>query len=413
VLDEDGAATLQREVVTEFLERHQDDDDVALLAQLWGRGQLVDVLAGLLDERPQSEAVLKEWRDAEVDEYVDVCWEVICDLDATDARRTLYGDGLLEQLRTVTGRVEGEGAISDEDGLRAYRTFTEVATTLSADPEESDPRDCQRAILELYEACEKKNGGLYSSSGYVVGDRDDWGEYGDGCDGLKDAIDATIAAVEPHEDAVETTPGELEANSAHYALALMRVFYDILAAYTKEKDRRDTLDFPDVIETTLEFLRANDPVTERLREQFAAVMVDEFQDTDPRQWVLVKLLTGVDEQEASNVFLIGDEKQSIYGFRGADVTTFGEARAELQAVNDARGVDDVPDSDAESPTALELSGNFRTLDEPLSFLNELFDHLFQPEGDDHLMMPTGSSSPAAALPFQTSSKPRRSRTTSR
>jgi ATP-dependent helicase/nuclease subunit A len=383
VLDEDGAATLQREVVTEFLERNQDDDDVALLAQLWGRDQLVDVLTGLLDERPQSEAVLEEWRDAEVDDYVDICWEVVCDLDVADARQTLYADGLLGQLRTVADRVDREGAIADEDGLRAYRTFSEVATTLSDGPEESDPRDCQRAILELYEVCEKKNGGLYSSSGYVVGDRDDWGEYGDVYDDLKDAIDAVIAAVEPHADAVETTPGELEANSAHYALALMRVFDDVLATYANEKERRDTLDFPDVIETTLEFLRANDAVTERLREQFAAVMVDEFQDTDPRQWELVKLLTGVDEQAASNVFLVGDEKQSIYGFRGADVTTFEDARRELQTVNEARGVDDVPASDAESPTALELSGNFRTLDEPLSFLNELFEYLFQPDGDTH------------------------------
>jgi len=383
VLDEDGAATLQREVVTEFLERNQDDDDVELLAQLWSRDQLIDVLAGLLDERPQSESVLEAWRDAEVDDYVDICWEVVCDLDVADARQTLFADGLLEHLHTVAGRVDREGAIGDEDGLRAYRTFTEIATTLPADPEESDPRDCQRAILDLYEACEKKNGGLYSSSGYVVGDRDEWDEYGDVYDDLKDAIDAVIAVVEPHADAVETTPGELEANSAHYALALMRVFDDVLAAYADEKERRDTLDFPDVIETTLEFLRANNAVTERLREQFAAVMVDEFQDTDPRQWELVKLLTGVDEQTASNVFLVGDEKQSIYGFRGADVTTFGDARRELQTVNEARGVDDVPDSEAESPIALELSGNFRTLDEPLSFLNELFEYLFQPEGDTH------------------------------
>jgi len=384
VLDEDGAATLQREVVTEFLERNQDAEDVALLAQLWSRDQLVDVLAGLLDERPQSEAVLEEWRDAEVDDYVDVLWEVVCDLDVADARQTLYADGLLEEIRTVAGRVEHAAAVADDDGLEAYRTLTEVATTLSTDPEDSDPRDCQRAILELYEACEKKNGGLYSSSGYVVGDRDDWGEYGDVYDDLKDAIDAIISAVEQHEDAVETTPGGLEVNSAHYALALMRVFDNVLSAYMVEKDRRDTLDFPDVIGTTLEFLRANDAVTARIREQFAAVMVDEFQDTDPRQWELVKLLTGVDEQVASNVFLVGDEKQSIYGFRGADVTTFGEARAELQSVNDARGVDSVPESDAESPTALELSRNFRALNEPLSFLNELFDHLFQPEGDDHL-----------------------------
>ena len=383
VLDADGAATLQREVATEFLERNQNADDVALLAQLWGRDQLIDVLAGLLDERPQSEAVLEEWRDADADEYVDVLWEAVCDLDVADARQTLYADGLLGEIRAVAGRVDREVAVGDDDGLRAYRTLTEVATTLSDDPEDSDPRECQRAILDLYETCEKKSGGLYSSSGYVVGDRDDWGEYGDVYDDLKGAIDAIIAAVESHEDAVETTPGKLEANSAHYALALTRVFDDVLSAYTAEKDRRDTLDFPDVIETTLEFLRANDAATAQLREQFAAVMVDEFQDTDPRQWELVKLLTGVDEGDASNVFLVGDEKQSIYGFRGADVTTFGEARAELQAVNKTRGVDSVPDSDADSPTALELSGNFRTLDEPLSFLNELFDRLLRPEGDDH------------------------------
>ncbi|WP_435066692.1 UvrD-helicase domain-containing protein [Haloplanus sp. C73] len=383
VLDEDGAATLQREVVTEYLERNQDGEDVALLAQLWGRDQLVGVLAGLLDGRPQSEAVLDEWRGATVDDYVDVLWEVVCDLDAADARRTLYADGLLERLRAVAGRVDSEAAVADEDGLRAYRTLTEIATALADDPTESDPRACQRAILDLYTACEKKNGGLYSSSGYVVGDRDDWGEYGAVYDDLKDAIDAVIAAVESHAQAVETTPGELETNSAHYALALMRVFDDVLAAYTAEKERRDALDFPDIIETTLEFLRANDAVTERLRAQFAAVMVDEFQDTDPRQWELVKLLTGVDEGAASNVFLVGDEKQSIYGFRGADVTTFGTARVELGAVNAARGVDAVPDSDAERPTALELSGNFRTLDGPLSFLNELFEHLFRPAGDGH------------------------------
>ncbi|AWB28398.1 UvrD-helicase domain-containing protein [Halococcoides cellulosivorans] len=383
VLDEDGAAKLQREAVTEFLEDTQDDEDVKLLAQLWGRDQLIDVFVGLLDQRPQSEAVLEEWRDADAEEYVDLLWDVVCDLDVADARQTLYADGLLEQVRTVAGRVDHEAQIADEDGLRAYRTFNEIATTLSVAPEASDPRDCQRAILNLYEACEKKNGGLYSSSGYVVGDRADWGDYGDVYDDLKSAIDATLAAVEPHADAVETTPGELEANSAPYAVALMRVFDDVLAAYTAEKERRDSLDFPDVIATTLQFLRSNDAVVDQLREQFAAVMVDEFQDTDPRQWALVKLLTGVDAQTASNVFLVGDEKQSIYGFRGADVTTFGEARTELETVNDARGVDTVPESDDKSPTGLELSGNFRTLDAPLTFLNELFGSVFQPDGEDH------------------------------
>ena len=383
VLDEDGAATLQREVVTEFLEGNQSDEDVALLAQLWGRSQLVDVLTGLLDERPQSEAVLERWRDADVEEYVDVLWETVCDLDADDARETLYTHGVLETLRELADRLPAGADVQDEDGLRAYRTFEDIATTLPESPSESDPRRCQRAILDLYEVCEKKSGGLYSSSGYVVGSREDWHEHGDVYDDLKDAVDVVIGAVESHEDAVDTTPGELEENSAHYALALMRVLDGVLESYEAGKDRRDVLDFPDVIETTISFLRENEEVRRRLQDKFEAVMVDEIQDTDDRQWELVKLLTGVDEETATNVFLVGDEKQSIYAFRGADVTTFGAARDELQSVNSSLGLDEVPDSEAESPTSLELSGNFRTLEAPLTFLNRLFDQLFQPEDDEH------------------------------
>lgn len=383
VLEEDDAATVQREVVTEFLENNQRDDDVALLAQLWGRDQLVDVLTGLLDERPQSETVLEYWRDATIDDYVDVLWDVVCDLTVDDARETLYIDGVLDELRVLEGRLSANPTIDDEGGLQAYQTFVEVAATLPEGPEASDPRDCQRAILELYNVCEKKNGGLYSSAGYVVGDRDEWGDYGEVYDDLKDAVSVVIDAVEQHEEALKTTPGRLEESSAYYALALIRVFDSVLDAYEGEKEQRDAVDFPDLIETTVEFLEQNADVRESLQEQFAAVMVDEFQDTDPRQWELVKLLTGVNEETASNVFLVGDEKQSIYGFRGADVTTFGAAREELQSVNQSLGVDNVPESEADSPTGLELSGNFRTLDEPLSFLNEVFDYVFQPEEETH------------------------------
>ena len=383
VLDEEGAAVLQREVVTEFLERNQTDDDVGLLAQLWGRSHLRSILVGLLDDRPRSETVLEHWQDADVEAYVDALWDVACELDADEARETLYEGGLLRQFDGLQGRLPAEHDVDDDDGLQALETLTDVAERLPETPRTSDPRDCQRAIFDLYEVCEKKSGGLYSSSGYVVGSRDEWGEYGGVYDELKAVIDTVIEAVEPHEVALQTTPGELEEASAHYTIALLRVFDRVLERYTETKARRDALDFPDVIETTIEFLETNDEVRERLQERFAAVMVDEFQDTDPRQWQLVKLLTGIDEGTATNAFLVGDEKQSIYAFRGADVTTFGEARSELQSVNAALGLDAVPESDAERPTSLELSGNFRTLEEPLSFCNEVFDHLFRPEGDEH------------------------------
>ncbi|MDG5761789.1 UvrD-helicase domain-containing protein [Natronococcus sp. A-GB1] len=382
VLEEDGAAVLQREVVTEFLDQNQTDEDVRLLAQLWGRGQLVEILTGLLDDRPQSETVLEHWKDADADDYVNVLWDV-CDLDSDQARETLYDGGVLEDLRDLQGRLPADHAVEDADGLQALETLTAVAERFPRHSTDSDPRVCQNAIPELYEVCEKKNGGLYSSSGYIVGSSDEWGEHADLYEDLKATLNTLIDAVEPYGDAVETTPGQLERNSAHYALALLRVFADVLEHYNLEKDRRDALDFPDLIETAISFLQNHDDVRERLQAKFAAVMVDEFQDTDPRQWLLVKLLTGLNDGTATNAFLVGDEKQSIYAFRGADVTTFSDARGELQSANAALGLDMVPESDAESPTELELSGNFRTLEGPLTFLNELFASVFRAEGDDH------------------------------
>src|SRR5690606_11858213 len=64
----------------------------------------------------------------------------------------------------------------------------------------------------------------------------------------------------------------------------------------------------------------------RLRAQYRFALVDEFQDTDPRQWdIFRRVFAGPDGDAA--LFLIGDPKQAIYGFRGGDVHTYLQAHA--------------------------------------------------------------------------------------
>jgi ATP-dependent helicase/nuclease subunit A len=137
--------------------------------------------------------------------------------------------------------------------------------------------------------------------------------------------------------------------------ALLQELLDAFArAYAAAKDRESVLDFEDLQLAARELLRARPDICERERWRFRQVMVDEFQDTNRLQCELIDLLGG------DEVFFVGDEFQSIYGFRHADVTVFRERRAQASGV-------------------LALTQNYRSRPEVLAVVNELFGGDF---GDD-------------------------------
>lgn len=91
------------------------------------------------------------------------------------------------------------------------------------------------------------------------------------------------------------------------------------------------LDYDDMLLGVLEALQGKDAAVLRaaLRRRWTHALVDEFQDTDPVQWEIFRRIF-VDEAEKHRLFLIGDPKQAIYGFRGADLHTYDLARRYLQ-----------------------------------------------------------------------------------
>jgi|APHM01.1.fsa_nt_gi ATP-dependent exoDNAse (exonuclease V) beta subunit (contains helicase and exonuclease domains) len=379
-LDENDAADLQRQVVVEYIEANESDADVQLASQLFGsHSRLVDILTGLLDERPDSEAWLETWRDRDVDDYMGYLWEHVCDLDAETARAFFDDPSVKDALTTATRfREEDFGAADDADGVSVLRDIATVVEGIDG----GDDREYQQTCRELYDRLETSSGGLYSSASYhLVGTKSSWNNETDAYSECKEALNTLIDQLSEIESKLKTTPGEVEENSAHYAIALLRVFDNIRDAYEAEKEQQEALDFPDLIETTIQFLNSNPDVRATLRESFAALMIDEFQDTDGRQWELVSLLADLadDEVATDNVFLVGDKKQSIYSFRGAEVTTFDHAKDALRQQNQTLGRDKLPGGSQSSPIDLELSGNFRTLEHPLTFLNELFEAVFEPE----------------------------------
>lgn len=86
--------------------------------------------------------------------------------------------------------------------------------------------------------------------------------------------------------------------------------------YQTRKLETNCMDFDDLLTQTVRLLKENEDLLERYRRQFEYVLVDEYQDTNSLQCEFVELLTGVN----GNLMVVGDDAQSIYSWRGADVT---------------------------------------------------------------------------------------------
>ncbi len=119
--------------------------------------------------------------------------------------------------------------------------------------------------------------------------------------------------------------------------ALITIAADVIARYAKEKERRALLDYDDLIDKTLElFGRASAAwVLYKLDLGIDHVLIDEAQDTSPKQWAIVRTIVseftpgGARPNVRRTVFAVGDEKQSIFSFQGAAPRAFDEMRREF------------------------------------------------------------------------------------
>ncbi len=149
-------------------------------------------------------------------------------------------------------------------------------------------------------------------------------------------------------------------DDSHHSGDLQTLFQRIRAVFQSDKQRMGWLDFPDMISEMANLVQRNADVAKDIHNQYRFVMVDEFQDTDTTQWQLFKTLFLQDPPR--NLFLVGDLKQAIYRFRGAEPLLFAEVR---QWMRDHGG------------TVIALTQNFRSQQPLITFSNKLFQALFE------------------------------------
>ncbi len=152
---------------------------------------------------------------------------------------------------------------------------------------------------------------------------------------------AALAALEDEAARLLAVAGQCRAaRLARATLAALTVGTALIEAYAAEKQRRALLDFDDLIRragTLLAMPGVAPWVLYKLDGGIDHLLVDEAQDTNPEQWAVIAALTEEffagegGHDGARTVFAVGDEKQSIYGFQGADPAEFGRMRRHYAA----------------------------------------------------------------------------------
>jgi ATP-dependent helicase/nuclease subunit A len=164
----------------------------------------------------------------------------------------------------------------------------------------------------------------------------------------------------------------LNKDLAIFGKDIINFYKEINECYTNKKNQKSFLDFEDLLLLTQKLLKKTE-VKESLSEKFKYIMIDEYQDTNDTQYnIFMPILKNL---SAGNLFVVGDEKQSIYMFREAEVELFNQTKKEIETKETKGSILDLPHSFRLAPNiALFTNKLFRKLfAEPNPIFNEV-DH---------------------------------------
>ncbi len=360
LLDPPAADLLRLQTVDDHLRQLLLDGDqrVIQLATRLTLRSLRDNVVRLLGESP--EPVIAQWLD-KTPEQIAKSWQAFFKqtLVPTAIAEILESEAVVQlQELCRTGQVSKEEL--KEHFANILQTFTEL-------PDSDAPQDTVNRLIKLARVqgvCTKK----------------DW-------DHLEQFNDYK-AANEAVRKLLKKSPllYSLENDSLLEAATtghdLLHLVADVADAYTQVKQNQNVLEFDDLL------LRAHQLLTDSrypsirksLNRGARLLMVDEFQDTDPLQVAIVKAFCG-DDWKQQGLFVVGDFKQSIYRFRGAEPRVSSELRATLPQEN-----------------RLSLTTSFRSSPAVLDFVNALFHSAFS-EPYEPLQASRSQVAPTPAVEF--------------
>jgi len=382
-----------------------DDEDVALVFAQLGERRLRAGIAALLDRRLVAPHVLRRFLQRGPR---DLTAEKACEAAASRLRDIFSGvrDGLDAFLDDGPIRHPQFAMLADDiralmvgAQLAAPESTRTAAVTVTERPEQA--RALRRGREALFRSfIDRLRAYFVTQDGKPRGDKFTGTPFRatDCCtdDAWRRHRATAAQTAEPVADAIKGFRRDLNAVMSR---GVWRIFAVALHQYQRTLDAHALLDFSGVLERAVKLLKDLDEFAEsrlRLEARYRHVLVDEFQDTSRAQWDLVLQLVrswgegfgAADDAIRPSIFIVGDRKQSIYGFRDADVSVVDEAAAFIEGLR------------PESQPRQAITVSFRAAPEILSFVNEVFDAIarefpstrrdaFRYDDRDRFPMPAG------------------------
>lgn len=304
-----------------------------LVRILGSKNQLYQVVTGLIKKRSKIEEIYKNWLNKSNDELLNYIKEKSEESFYIIFKKQL--DDILPKLLKVNDYVKSETKNKD--------TALEVEAILN---NYNTTKDFYKKLELLIELKSK----IFTNS-------KDCKLKKDGYLGRKADFTSDIEDINNFELWKNLGKISFEADNEYiqFCKNMYLFLQKVISNYDKRKEENDFLDFDDLLLKTVQVLKNKD-VVEVLAQRYQYVMVDEYQDTDDVQYFIVSSI--LKELTVNNLFVVGDEKQSIYFFRDADLEIFDRTKKKIKEKNENGN--------------LMLNHSFRVSPKIALFTNKLF-----------------------------------------
>ncbi len=330
------AALLRADVVRETLHALLDDGDPAALraATALGMRKIAEAFESMLARTILMRRMLRAVPTADSETLIEY-WNSSLEVENNRRLLSLKLSTPFRGLFSELGDFDGLCSKAADPREVARRSMIRLAVSIQSSSSPAEILNYMAAIRELpVRGTQSKNWPLKSIHEALAA--------------AEDAVKEFLADYLP----IMPDPA-VDARAAELVCDVLSVYRKIEEEYAAKKRERATLDFEDLIALAVDLLEQRPDVRARTANGIKYLLMDEFQDTDAAQLALAERLMSGDGIRGAELFIVGDAKQSIYLFRGADVDVF-TARREA------------------SDKIIRMDENFRTVPGLIAFINDYF-----------------------------------------